>query len=65
MIIWWTSTARNEKIVEKLLSFDEMKRATRVCWTVYAEDGKTALAHVTDTITYLGLFELSRVRTLS
>lgn len=65
LLTWWTGPDRTRKIVEKMLTFDGLQRVTTVRWTVYDEDGTTALAHATDTIAYAGVFEVSRVRTLT
>lgn len=38
---------------------------TTVTWRVYGTDGTTVLATVTDTITYSGVYEASRTRSIS
>lgn len=38
---------------------------TTVQWKIYAADGTTVLATVTDTITYAGVFETSRTRAIA
>lgn len=65
-IIWWESSAKIEKIVEKTLAYDANKRITSISWKVYDESG-SLLATVTDTFAYNGAspFESSRSRVLS
>lgn len=61
-IIWWTSAAKVAKYVEKTVTFNPNKTPSIIEWKAYGTDGVTVLAIVTDTITYSGAFELSRVR---
>jgi hypothetical protein len=62
-IIWWESSAKLKKIVEKLLTWTGATPTT-IVWKVYAADGVAVLATVTDAISYSGPFEVSRVRTI-
>jgi hypothetical protein len=64
-ITWYTSAAKTHKIVEKLKTYNVNKTPSTIIWKSYATDGVTVLATVTDTITYNGVFELSRTRTIS
>ena len=64
VITWWTSAAKTAKIVQKDISFNALHFPTMIKWSVYAVDGLTVIAAVTDNITYSGPFELSRTRTV-
>lgn len=64
-IIWWTSAAKTAKIVEETITYNANKTINTDQWKVYDVDGSTVLATVTDTITYSGVFELSRTRTIA
>ena len=63
-IIWWTSVAKVSKIVEKLITYVGAF-PTIIQWKMYATDGTTVIATVTDTLTYSGPFETSRVRVIA
>jgi hypothetical protein len=63
-VIWWTSAAK----VAKIVSLDITRNANQTPATevtkVFKDDGVTILYTVTDTMTYSGVFETSRVRTV-
>jgi hypothetical protein len=61
-VLW--RRADNTKLVEQNVTWTGAK-ATTVEWKVYAADGTTVLATVTDTITYSGAFETSRTRAIA
>lgn len=61
-IIWWTSAAKVAKYVEKNVTLNPNKTPAVLQWKAYGTDGVTVLATVTDTISYSGAFETSRVR---
>jgi hypothetical protein len=63
-VIWWSSPAKVKKYVEKTITYNSNKTPSTLKWSVYDTDGVTELASVTDTITYLGIYELSRIRTI-
>lgn len=63
-IIWWESSAKIYKIIEKTYTYNSNKTISQVEWKMYDNDGVTVLATVTDTITYSGIFELSRTRSI-
>lgn len=52
------------KLVEQNITWTGVKPTT-IQWKIYAADGTTVLATVTDTITYTGVFETSRTRTIA
>lgn len=64
-VIWWTSVAKTSKIVEETLTYNPNNTVNTDQWKVYATDGTTVLATVTDTITYSGVFELNRTRVIT
>jgi len=51
------------KLVEQVVTWTGSK-PTAVQWEIYAADGSTVLATVTDAITYSGVFETGRTRTI-
>lgn len=64
--IWYVvgSTPPAGKIIELLTTWVGPK-ITQEVWKMYDTDGSTVLVTVTDAITYSGLFETSRTRTIS
>jgi Protein of unknown function (DUF2793) len=62
--IWWESSGKTKKIVERTITWTGIL-ATTDQWKVYDTDGSTVLATVTDTISYTGLFETSRTRAIA
>lgn len=62
--IWWESSAKLKKIVEETVTYNANKTVATDEWKVYDTDGTTVLATVTDTISYSGVFETSRTRTV-
>lgn len=63
--IWYTSSAKTHKIVELTVTYNDNRTINTEEWKVYATDGSTVLATVTDTIVYSGVFESSRTRTVT
>lgn len=62
--VWWESSAKLKKIVSLDTTWAGVT-ITQEVWKVYDTDGSTALATVTDVITYSGVFETSRTRTIA
>lgn len=62
--IWWESVSKLKKIVELTTSWTGVN-ITQEVWQMYATDGSTVLATVTDVISYSGPFETSRTRTIA
>jgi len=62
--VWWESVSKLKKIVEKLITWTGVNPTT-IVWKVYDTDGTTVLATVTDTISYSGVFETTRTRTIA
>lgn len=63
-VIWWESSSKLKKIVEKTITWTGVN-ATTIVWKVYDTDGSTVLATVTDAISYSGIFETTRTRTIA
>jgi hypothetical protein len=62
-VIWWESSSKTKKIVERTITWSGAT-ATSDEWKIYDTDGTTLLATVTDAISYSGVFETSRTRTI-
>lgn len=60
--IWWESSAKVNKIFEKLLTLASTKVPTGITYAVYT--GGVLAAAVSDKITYTGIYELSRIRSV-
>lgn len=63
-IIWYESSAKTKKIVEKNITWTGVNPTT-IEWKVYDTDGSSVLATVSDSLSYSGLFETSRTRTIT
>ena len=63
-VIWWESSSKLKKIVEKTITYTGVFPTT-IEWKAYDTDGTSVLATVTDSITYSGPFETSRTRTIA
>ena len=68
-VIWWETAAKLKKVVEKTITRSgggaTNVAPTPIVWEVYDTDGATVLATVSDAITYSGVTEVSRTRTIS
>lgn len=64
-VTWYVSSAKAQKIVEKTYTRNSENQATIISWVMYAADGVTPSATVTDTVTYSGISEVSRTRAIS
>lgn len=62
--IWWESSSKLKKIVELTITWSGATPTTEE-WKVYDTDGATVLTTVTDSISYSGIFETSRTRTIA
>jgi hypothetical protein len=60
--IWWTNSARTQKVVECLVTRNSRRLPVTIQWKAYGVDGLTVVESYTDTITYSGVFEISRTR---
>ena len=63
-IIWYTDSGKTHKIVERLLTWTGINLTTDK-WKVYDTDGSTVLWTISDAISYSGIFETSRTRTIT
>jgi len=62
--VWWESSAKLKKITQLATTWTGAF-ISQEQWKVYDTDGSTCLATVTDAITYSGVFESSRTRTIT
>jgi hypothetical protein len=63
-VIWWESAAKTEKIVEKTYTYNPNRTPSTIQWKMYDTDGVSIVATVTDAITYQGVFETTRTRSI-
>lgn len=63
-VIWWESASKAQKIVERTITWTGPVVTTDE-WKIYAEDGTSLLATVSDSISYSGVFETTRTRTIT
>jgi len=63
-VTWYDDNTKVKKLVQKLITYTGVL-ATQVQWKMYDVDGSTVLATVTDAITYSGIFESDRTRTIA
>ncbi len=68
-IIWWESSAKLKKLVEKIITRTgggaTLIAPTPIEWKMYGTDGITVVGAVSDDVTYSGVVETSRTRTIS
>lgn len=64
VITWWESSSKLKRIVERTITWTGVN-ATTDKWEIYDADGTTKLWIITDTISYSGVFETSRTRTIA
>jgi hypothetical protein len=64
-IIWWESSEKLKKIISKTLTYNLNKTPSTILWEMYAEDGVTVISTILDTISYSGVFETTRTRSIS
>jgi hypothetical protein len=62
---WYTSSAKTHKIVDETVTYNSNRTIATDQWRIYDTDGSTVLATVTDTVSYSGIFETSRTRSIS
>lgn len=63
-MIWYTASDKLHKIVEETITYNPNKTIATDQWKVYNAAGNL-LVTVTDTISYSGVFETSRTRTIA
>lgn len=68
-IIWWESSSKLKKIVEKTITRSGGSATnvfpTPIVWKIYDTDGTTVLATVSDALTYSGVAVSTVTRTIS
>lgn len=64
-IIWWESSEKLKKIISKTFTYNLNKTPSTILWEMYAEDGVTVISTILDTISYSGVFETTRTRSIS
>lgn len=62
--VWWESGSKLKKIVSLDTTWTG-PNITQEVWRIYDVDGSTVLATVTDVVSYTGIFESSRTRTIT
>lgn len=63
-VTWWESSSKLKKIVERLITWAGVN-ATQDKWKIYDTDGSTVLWTITDAISYSGIVETTRTRTIT
>ena len=64
-IIWWVDNTKADKIVERTLTWTSGNVTTDE-WKIYDDDvSNTLLVTVSDSISYSGIFETNRTRTIT
>jgi hypothetical protein len=63
-VVWWESSAKLKKIVENTATYNNNGTIATLTWKSYDGDG-VLKASFTDTISYSGVFETSRTRTIN
>jgi hypothetical protein len=61
--IWWTDNTKTKRIVDQIVTRNVNRSPATIQWRAYLADGVTVAESYTDTISYSGLFEISRTRT--
>jgi len=68
-VVWWESSSKLKKIVEKLITRSgggaTNVTPTPIKWKIYDTDGSTVLWTISDAVTYSGVFEQNRTRTIT
>jgi hypothetical protein len=64
-ITWYESNTKAEKIYETTITRPSVAKPTPIVHKMYGTDGTTVVVTIQDDITYDGLFEINRTRTIS
>ena len=68
-ITWYTDSGKAQKIVEKIITRSggaaTVVAPTPIKWKIYDTDGTTVLWTISDAVTYDGVFETCRTRTIT
>lgn len=63
-VTWWESSSKLKKIVERTITWTGVSPTTDQ-WAMYDTDGTSVLVTVSDAISYSGVFETTRTRTIT
>lgn len=63
-VTWYTDSGKTDKIVERLVTWSGVN-VTQDKWKIYDTDGSTVLWTITDAISYSGIVETVRTRTIT
>lgn len=64
--IWYEDSSKAKKIWEETISYvSGVVKPTPITYKLYDEDGSTVLVTIQDSITYSGIFEINRTRTIT
>lgn len=63
-VTWYTDSGKTDKIVERLITWTGVN-PTQDKWKIYDIDGSTVLWTITDAISYSGIVETTRTRTIT
>jgi len=64
-IIWWTNSGKIGKILEKIITRNELQIPTVIIYNAYAVDGISIAVSCIDNIIYDGIFEIARERIIT
>jgi hypothetical protein len=63
-ITWYTDSGKTDKIVERLITWTGINVTTDK-WKIYDTDGSTVLWTISDAVSYSGIIETTRTRTIT
>jgi len=63
--VTWKTSITGSKIVEEIVTYNPNRTIATDQWKIYDSDGMTVLEQITDTISYQGVIELNRTRSIS
>ena len=63
-VIWYMDSSKGLKIIEKLYTYNDNKTISSIVWKLYSSGG-ILVRTITESISYSGIFESSRVRIIS
>jgi hypothetical protein len=62
---WWTSAGKTLRIVDLVITRNANNTPAVETWRAFASNGITVVTTAVDTVTYSGIFEMSRTRTIT
>ncbi len=63
-VIWYTDSSKAHKVISKDIAYNANRTVSSLIWKVYDSSG-VVVETLTETMTYTGIFETSRTRTIS